>query len=79
MEKRVIIYTETTCPFCLQVKEYLREKGFEYQEKDVQEDREVREELIDISGQQGVPVIVINDEVVIGYNQAMLDTLLTDN
>ncbi len=79
MEKRVVIYTETTCPFCLQAKEHLREKGFGYDEKDVQGDPEVREELLDVSGQQGVPVIVVNDEVVVGYNQAMLDTLLTDN
>ena len=79
MEKHVTIYTETTCPFCLQAKEYLREKGFKYQEKDVEENHEAREELIDVSGQQGVPVIIVNDEVVIGFNQTMLDTLLTDN
>ena len=79
MEKHVLIYTETTCPFCLQAKEYLREKGFKYHEKDVLADHEAREELIDVSGQQGVPVIVVNDEVVVGYNQTMLDTLLTDN
>lgn len=79
MEKHVIIYTLPACPFCVQAKEHLRSKGFEYNEKDVGEDHEAREEMIDLSGQQGVPVISINDEVVVGYNQTMLDTLLTDN
>lgn len=79
MEKNVTIYTLPTCPFCVQAKEHLREKGIEYIEKDVGDDREAHEEMVDVSGQHGVPVILINDEVVVGYNQTMLDTLLTDN
>ena len=79
MEKHVTIYTLPTCPFCVQAKEHIREKGLEYLEKDVGDDQKAHEEMVDISGQHGVPVILVNGEVVVGYNQTMLDTLLIDN
>lgn len=79
MDKNVTIYTLSTCPFCVQAKEYLRTKGVAYEEKGVDESSKVREELIELSGQHGVPVIVVNGDVVVGYNRTMLDALLTDN
>jgi glutaredoxin 3 len=79
MEKQITIYTVSVCPFCLQAKEYLRGKGLKFNEKDVEADREALEEMLELSGQHGVPVIVVNGEVVVGYNRTMLDTLVTDN
>jgi len=58
------------------VKEYLSQKSISYQEKDVAVDRDAAKEMIQKSKQMGVPVIIIDDEVVVGFNQAKLDELL---
>jgi len=59
------------------VKEYLSQKGIKYTEYDVGSDREKAMEMIRKSHQMGVPVIVVDDEVVIGFDRAKLDKLLT--
>jgi len=58
------------------VKEYLSQKGVKYTEYDVAQDREKAKEMIQKSGQMGVPVILVDSEVVIGFNRAKLDELL---
>ena len=75
-DKTVIIYTTVTWPWCVRVKEYLSQKGVTYTEYDVANDREKAKEMIHKSGQMGVPVILVDNEVVIGFNKAKLDELL---
>jgi len=58
------------------VKEYLSKKNIKYTEYNVAQDREKAREMIDKSKQMGVPVILVDGEVVVGFNQAKLDTLL---
>ena len=58
------------------MKEYLSQKGVTYTEYDVAKDREKAKEMIQKSGQMGVPVIIVDSEVVIGFNRAKLDELL---
>lgn len=58
------------------MKEYLSQKGVTYTEYDVANDREKAKEMIQKSGQMGVPVILVDSEVVIGFNKAKLDELL---
>lgn len=58
------------------MKEYLSQKGVTYTEYDVAKDREKAKEMIQKSGQMGVPVILVDSEVVIGFNRAKLDELL---
>jgi glutaredoxin len=60
-------------------KEFLRHKGLSYSELDVADDLEARQEMLEISGQLGVPVITVDEEVVVGFNQTMLESLLTSN
>ena len=76
-EKKVVIYTTPTWPYCHRAKEYLSRKGISYVEHDVAKDREKAKEMIQKSGQMGVPVITINGEAVVGFNQAVLDKLLS--
>ena len=76
--KKVKIYTTPTCPFCVMAKEFLRLKGIEYEEKDVIEDMDARQELVEVSGQMGVPVIKVNGDVIVGFNQTQLESLLTE-
>jgi glutaredoxin len=58
------------------VKEYLSRKGVKFTEYDVTHDREKAKEMIQKSGQLGVPVIIVDDQVVVGFNQVKLDALL---
>lgn len=68
----VIIYTSSTCPYCTLAKEYLDEKGLEYTEKNVQKDTTARKELMDM-GHMGVPVIVIGEEQIVGFDKTKID------
>jgi glutaredoxin len=57
-------------------KEYLTEKGIEFTDIDVAENQEARTEMIKISGQMGVPVIQVENDVIIGFNKPVLNDLL---
>ena len=77
-DKKVVIYSTPTCPYCKRAKDYLSRKGIPYTDINVAEDREKAKEMIQKSGQMGVPVISIDDnEVVVGFNQSLLDKLLS--
>lgn len=71
----VIVYTSNTCPYCVSAKDYLKEKGIDYTEKNVQTDKEARKELMAM-GHMGVPVLVIDGEEVVGFDKEKIDSLL---
>ena len=75
-DKQVVIYTTPTWPYCHRAKEYLSRKGVSYTEHNVAVERDKAKEMIQKSGQMGVPVITIDGEVVVGFNQGLLDSLL---
>ena len=75
-DKKLIIYSISTWPYCKRTKEYLSQKGIAYLEYDVSQDKDKAREMIQKSGQKGVPVIMVGDEVMVGFNQAKLDELL---
>ena len=77
-DNKVVIYTTPTWPHCHRAKEYLSKKGISYEEYDVAKDRDKAREMIDKSKQMGVPVIIIDNEVVVGFNQTQLDKLLSE-
>jgi glutaredoxin-like YruB-family protein len=74
--KKVTIYSTPTCPYCKRAKDYLTQKGIPFTDYNVAEDREKAKEMIQKSKQMGVPVIVVGDDVIVGFNQAKLDSLL---
>lgn len=71
----VTIYTSNTWPHCSTAKQYLSEKGVEYIEKNVQTDPSARKELIQ-KGYMGVPVIIVGDEEMVGFDKNRLEELL---
>ncbi len=75
-DKKVVIYSTPTCPYCKRAKDYLSRKGIPYSDIDVAQDKEKAKEMTQKSGQMSVPVIIIDDEIVVGFNQALLDKLL---
>jgi len=73
---KVTVYSTPTCPFCHKAKEYLEEKGVEFEDVDVSENEKKQKEMIDKSGQMGVPVLDINGTVIVGFDQAKMDEAL---
>ena len=72
----VIIYTTPTCVYCKAAEEFFQEHNVQYEEKDVVQDEQAREDMIQKSGQLGVPVIDIDGEIVIGFDKKKLSELL---
>jgi len=73
---KVTIYTTPTCVYCKAAKDFFAEKGVEYEGFDVSVDAEKRQEMIDKSGQMGVPVIFIDDEMIVGFDKEKVSKLL---
>lgn len=76
MDKKVTIYTTDTCHFCHMAKDYFAEKGIAYEEFNVGHDLEKRAEMVKKSGQMGVPVIVIGNDLFVGFNKPKIQELL---
>jgi glutaredoxin-like YruB-family protein len=76
MSKTVTIYSTPVCHFCHAAKEFFTEHGVSYTEHDVASDVEKRKEMVDMTGQMGVPVIRVDDDVIIGYDEPKLKELL---
>ena len=74
--KKVTIYSTPTCHFCSMAKEYFDANGIKYESFDVASNIEKRKEMIEKSGQLGVPVIIIDNQVVVGFNKPRLAQLL---
>ncbi len=72
----VTVYSTPTCPFCKQTMAYLKEHNVEFTDIDVMNDQEKAAEMIHKSGQMGVPVIDIDGQIVIGFDQKKLAELL---
>jgi len=74
--KNVVIYSTPSCHFCHMAKEYFKANKVAYTEHDVARDFEKRMEMVDKSGQIGVPVILIDDEIIIGFDKPKIDKAL---
>lgn len=72
----VIVYTTPTWPWCRVVKDYLKSNNVSFVEYDVSKDERAAMEMINKSGQRGVPVIDIDGNIVIGFDQESIDRIL---
>jgi glutaredoxin 3 len=82
MVKNAIIYTTNTCAYCGPVKDFLKQKNVEFEEVNLDDEPERRQELLDVSGQLAVPVIVVtkdddSKDVTVGLNLAKLATAIS--
>ena len=74
--KKVEIYSTPTCHYCHMAKDFFEDNNIEFTDYNVAENMEKRTEMVETSGQMGVPVIKIGDEFVIGFNEAKIKELL---
>jgi glutaredoxin 3 len=72
----VIVYTTKDCPWCKKTKEFFKVNKIKFREVDVGEDEKAAEEMIRKSGQQAVPVIDINGEIIVGFDEEKFKSLL---
>ena len=72
----VTIYSTPNCHFCHQAKDYFTANNIEFTDYDVATDMAKRKEMLDITKQMGVPVIIIGESVIVGYNKPKIDELL---
>jgi len=70
------IYSTSNCPYCVTLKEFLKEKGFEFEDVDVSQNEQLLQEMIDKSHQYGVPVIDVDGQIVVGFDKEKISQLL---
>src|SRR5512136_66860 len=75
MMSKVTVYSTQVCQYCRMAKAFLDKQGVPYESIDVGEDRAAAEKMIELSGQRGVPVIVVDDEVIVGFDSQRLNAL----
>ena len=72
----VKVYSTTTCPYCVMAKKFLSAHNIEYQDINVGEDKAAADEMIEKSGQRGVPVLDINGTIIIGFDMGAIKQAL---
>ena len=70
------VYSTPTCPWCTMAKQYLKSKNVNFDDLDVSKDRNAAAEMIQKSGQRGVPVLDIGGEIIVGFDQKTIDKLI---
>ena len=72
----VKVYSTPSCPWCTKAKDYLKANNVDFEEFDVSVDREAAMEMINKSGQRGVPVLDIDGNIIVGFDQVNISKLL---
>ena len=72
----VKVYTTPTCSYCLTLRAFFKERNIEFEEIDLSQDEKTKEEIIQKTGQIGVPVIEINGEYIVGFDKEKIFQLL---
>ncbi len=69
MAKKVKVYSTSTCPWCVRVKQFLKENNVIFEDYDVGSDQVKADEMVKVSGQMGVPVLDIEGEIIVGFDK----------
>ncbi len=72
----VTVYSTQTCPWCVKAKEFLKSQGVKFRDVDVSQDAAAADEMIQKSGQRGVPVIEIDGRVIVGFDKPAIESAL---
>ena len=75
---KVKVYSTPACPYCVQVKSFLKENKVEFEDIDVSVDSKAAEEMIQKSGQMGVPQIEINEKIIVGFDKEAIESELSN-
>ncbi len=76
MAKSVIVYSTPTCPWCIRLKQFLKENNILFLDWDVSVDQAAADEMIKKSGQMGVPVLDIDGQIIVGFDKEKIKAAL---
>ncbi len=76
MDKKVVVYSTPTCPYCLKTKQFLKDNNVDFEDIDVSADQNKAQEMVQKSGQMGVPVVDIEGEVIVGFDREKISRAL---
>ena len=76
MSKNINVYSTSTCPHCIRLKQFLKESNIEFNNIDVSSDPKKGQEMVEKTGQMGVPVIDIEGEIIIGFDKDKIKSVL---
>jgi glutaredoxin-like YruB-family protein len=75
-DAKVKVYSTPTCPWCHTAKDFLKKNGIEFEDINVGEDQAAAQEMVEKTGQMGVPVIEVDGQIIIGYDEGKLKKAL---
>lgn len=73
---KVTVYSTPTCPYCHMAKDFLKEKGIKFEDRNVADDQKAMHEMMEKSGQMGVPVIDVNGTIMVGFDREAMKKAL---
>ena len=76
---KVRVFSTQMCPYCVTLKEFLKEKNIEFEDIDVSQNKKSLDEMVEKSGQMGVPVVEIDGEIIVGFDKEKITSLLDIN
>lgn len=76
MAKDIKVYSTPACPHCIRAKQFLRDNNIVFEDIDVSSDTKKAQEMMDISGQMGVPVLYIDGKIIVGFDRDRIKELL---
>ncbi len=75
-QKKVIVFVSPTCKWCRALKQYLRDHKIRFKEIDVTRDQKAAQDMVRRTGQMGVPVVLINNRPIVGFDKPKINKLL---
>lgn len=75
-QAKIRVFSTLTCPYCFTLKEFLRKNNIDFEDIDVSKDENALKEMVEKSGQMGVPVVDIDGQIVIGFDKEKISELL---
>lgn len=76
MDKKVVVYSTPACPYCMKIKEFLKENNIDFENIDISSAQEKIDEMVKKSGQMGVPVVDIDGQIIVGFDKGKIKEAL---
>jgi glutaredoxin-like YruB-family protein len=73
---KVTIYSTPTCPYCIRAKEFLKDNSIEFEDIDLSKNPDKADEVVQKSGQMGVPVVDIDGKIIVGFDKEAIQKAL---
>ena len=75
---KVKVYSTKTCPWCVKAKDFLKSRNVKFDDIDVGADQKAANEMVEKSGQMGVPVLDINGKIIVGFDKEEIENALSE-